>query len=44
MEQTLQWSLAPKRDDHIPRAANHASATVGSPAGSLQAPTKGARV
>ena len=28
MEQTLRWSLAPKRDDHIPRAASHASATV----------------
>ena len=28
MEQTLPWSLAPKRDDHIPRAASHASATV----------------
>ena len=26
MEQTLRWSLAPKRDDHIPRAASHASA------------------
>ena len=28
MEQTLRWSLAPKRDDPIPRAASHASATV----------------
>ena len=29
MEQSLRWSLAQKRDDHIPRAASHASATHG---------------